>query len=221
MSPGLAQSLASGSWENDGSFVLQTTNYSEANELSLHLRAGALPAKLDVENGTSTYISPTQGDRFKSVSLIIGLIATLAVALKVFYKYRDVRVAAPMVAVAMTEVVILLGVAALINYPIDLAVVGGLIAVIGTGVDDLIIIANEVLAKGDVNSSRVFRSRFKKAFWVIGSAAVTTIIAMSPLVVLSLGDLRGFAIFTIIGVIVGVAITRPAYGDVLERLLID
>lgn len=221
MSPGLAEDIASGNWKRTGSFVLQTENQSEAQSLALHLRAGALPAKLDMDSGTSTYVSATQGDHFKKSGLLIGLLATLAVALKVFYRYRDVRVAAPMVATAMCEVVILLGFAAGLGYPIDLAVIGGLIAVIGTGVDDLIIIANEVLAKGDVKSQRIFRSRFKKAFWVIGAAAVTTIVAMSPLMVMSLGDLRGFAIFTIVGVIVGVCITRPAYGDVLEKMLTE
>jgi preprotein translocase subunit SecD len=91
--------------------------------------------------------------------------------------------------------------------------------VIGTGVDDLIIIADGVLAQGDVHSDRVFDNRFRKAFWVIGVAAMTTIIAMSPLAVLSLGDLRGFAIITILGVLVGVVITRPAYGDILRNLM--
>jgi preprotein translocase subunit SecD len=37
--------------------------------------------------------------------------------------------------------------------------------------------------------------------------------------VLSLGDLQGFAIFTILGVLVGVLLTRPAYGDILRALL--
>jgi preprotein translocase subunit SecD len=126
-----------------------------------------------------------------------------------------------MILTAFSEVLILLGVAAYLGYPLDLAVIAGFIAVIGTGVDDLIIIADEVMSEGDVSSQRVFDSRFKRAFWVIGVAAGTTIIAMSPLAVLSLGDLRGFAIFTILGVIVGVAITRPAYGDILRHLLTD
>jgi preprotein translocase subunit SecD len=52
-------------------------------------------------------------------------------------------------------------------------------------------------------------------------AALTTIVAMSPLFVLSLGQLRGFAIITIVGVIIGVAVTRPAYGDVLRKLMLD
>jgi preprotein translocase subunit SecD len=41
---------------------------------------------------------------------------------------------------------------------------------------------------------------------------------MSPLAILSLGDLQGFAIFTILGVVAGVLLTRPAYGDILRNL---
>jgi preprotein translocase subunit SecD len=77
------------------------------------------------------------------------------------------------------------------------------------------------MSEGEVNSRRVFQSRFRKAFWVIGAAAATTIIAMSPLAVLGLGDLQGFAIFTILGVLVGVLLTRPAYGDILRELLTE
>ncbi len=126
-----------------------------------------------------------------------------------------------MVVTAFSEVVILLGFAAYLGYPLSLSVIASFIAVLGTGVDDLVIIADEVMAEGEVSSQRVFSSRFKKAFWVIGVAAATTIIAMSPLAVLNLGELRGFAIFTILGVLVGVLITRPAYGDILRYLLTD
>ena len=136
----------------------------------------------------------------------------------VFVRYRDVRVAAPMIVTALSEVFLLLGFAAGIGYPLDLSVIAGFIAVIGTGVDDLIIIADEVLAEGGASSQRVFKSRFRRAFWVIGVAAATTVIAMSPLAILSLGDLQGFAIFTILGVLIGVIITRPAYGDILQLL---
>ncbi|KTG08944.1 preprotein translocase subunit SecD [Haloprofundus marisrubri] len=224
MSPGLAEDMQSGQWESNPRFILQTSNYSEAQQLAINLRAGALPAPLDIGPGgagTSSYISPTQGENFRMNSLITGIIAVLAVSGVVFFRYGSARVAAPMVLTALSEVVILLGAAAWLGYPLDLAVIGGFIAVIGTGVDDLIIIADEVMAEGDVKSRKVFQSRFKKAFWVIGAAAATTIIAMSPLAVLSLGDLRGFAIFTILGVLVGVLVTRPAYGDILRTLLTD
>ena len=221
MSPGLADSLRSGEWAGNPVFQLQTTNVTEAQEVSINLRAGALPARLDFSEesgGTTSFISPSQGADFRTNSLITGIIAVLAVSGTVFVRYRDVRVAAPMIVTALSEVVILLGFAAGIGYPLDLSVIAGFIAVIGTGVDDLIIIADEVMAEGEINSRRVFQSRFRKAFWVIGAAAATTIIAMSPLAILSLGDLQGFAIFTILGVLVGVLITRPAYGDILRSL---
>jgi preprotein translocase subunit SecD len=222
MSDTLAASLRNGEWADDPRFQLQTRDFSEAQEVGVNLRAGALPAPLDTsgeDGGTSSYISPSQGSDFKRNSLLTGIIAVLAVSGAVFLRYGDTRVALPMVLTALSEVVVLLGFAAGIGYPLDLSVIAGFIAVIGTGVDDLIIIADEVMAEGDVNSNRVFQSRFRKAFWVIGAAAVTTIIAMSPLAVLSLGDLQGFAIFTILGVLVGVLITRPAYGDILRVLL--
>jgi preprotein translocase subunit SecD len=104
---------------------------------------------------------------------------------------------------------------------LDLSHIAGFIAVIGTGVDDLIIIADEILQEGEVRTGRVFESRFRKAFWVIGAAAVTTIIALSPLAVLSLGDLQGFAIVTIVGVVIGVLVTRPAYGNILRNIVLE
>ena len=217
MQPGLAESMRDGSWANDPGFRLMATDFQDAQRISLNLRAGAIPAQLGIEQGTSSFISPTQGENFRLFGVIIGALAVLAVAGMVFLRYRNPKVALPMTVTAFSEVYILLGFAALVQYPVDLAVVAGFIAVVGTGVDDLVIIADEVMSEGEVKSRKVFDSRFRRAFWVIGAAAATTIIAMSPLMILSLGDLSGFAIFTILGVLVGVLITRPAYGDILRR----
>lgn len=221
MGPDLARSMENGEFEQDPGFIMQTTNMSEARELQIHLNAGALPAALNMDQGTSYYLAPSLAEEFKLYSLITGLMAVLAVSITVFFRYGDPKVAAPMLVTALSEVVILLGFAAAIQLPLDLSHIAGFIAVIGTGVDDLVIIADEVMAEGEVHSSRVFQSRFRKAFWVIGAAAATTIVAMSPLAVLSLGDLQGFAIITILGVLVGVLVTRPAYGDILRSLLTD
>jgi len=220
MDDGLARSMARGSWADSGNFRLTTTSFSDAETISINLRAGALPAELDISGqGTSSTISATQGENFRLYSAITGVFAVFAVAGMVFVRYREPRVALPMILTALAEVYALLGFAALVGYPLELAVIAGFIAVVGTGVDDLVIIADEVMSEGEVNSRTVFDSRFRRAFWVIGAAAATTIVAMSPLMVLSLGDLSGFAIFTILGVLIGVLITRPAYGDILRRLL--
>jgi preprotein translocase subunit SecD len=221
MSPDLGESMASGNWVNDPVFQMIVPTQQDAHNLAVNLQSGALTAPLDFEKEQTYSLEPALADQFKTYSLLIGVLSVLTVSGMVYLRYNDPRVAAPMVVTALAEVVILLGFAALIRMPLDLSHVAGFIAVVGTGVDDLIIIADEVMDDGDVSSQRVFESRFRKAFWIIGAAAATTIIALSPLAILSLGDLRGFAIITILGVLIGVLITRPAYGDILQRLLTD
>jgi len=216
--PELGRSFASGGFQQDPTFVINAENFSEARRLQVNLQAGELRAPLNFEAGTQYQLEPALAQNFKENSLLTGIAAVIAVTLMVYFRYGDPKVAFPMVVTALSEVVILLGFAAVVQLQLDLSHIAGLIAVIGTGVDDLIIIADEVQYEGDVDSSTVFQSRFRKAFWVIGAAAATTIIAMSPLAVLSLGDLQGFAIVTIMGVLIGVLVTRPAYGDILRRL---
>ncbi|MFB6135502.1 MAG: preprotein translocase subunit SecD [Halobacteriaceae archaeon] len=220
LGPSLANDIDKGVFVESPGFVVTANNYSQARQLQINLQAGALPAPLDSRNDTVNYISPAFAGSAKANAFLTGIVAVLAVSLVVFLRYGEVRVAAPMVLTALSEVVILLGFAASVGLALDLSHIAGFIAVIGTGVDDLVIIADEVMAE-EVSSSRVFRSRFRKALWIIGAAAATTIIAMSPLAILSLGDLRGFAIVTILGVLVGVLLTRPAYGDILRSLLTD
>jgi len=217
---GLAELYASGEFAKSPTFQMQTRNMSEARELEISLRAGRLPAPLNFEESRSTQLEPSLAQRFKLNSLLVGIMAVFAVSGMVYLRYRNPRVALPMVVTAMSEVLILLGFVSLVQYPLNLSHIAGFIAVIGTGVDDLIIIADEILQQGEVATGRVFQNRFRKAFWVIGAAAATTILAMTPLTVLGLGDLSGFAIVTIVGVLVGVLVTRPAYGDILRNLVL-
>ncbi|MFW6436805.1 MAG: preprotein translocase subunit SecD [Halococcoides sp.] len=223
MNRNLAAQFAQETWTDDPRFIIMTgDNRTTAQELSVNLRAGALPTDLDVQGGQTFTIEPSLGARFKVFGLLTGLVALLAVAGVVFLRYNRTRVAGPMVVTAAAEVYLLLAFAAGIGLSLDLSHIAGLIAVVGTGADDLIIIADEILQrKGEIATGRVFKNRLWKAFWVIGAAAATTIVAMSPLAILELGDLRGFAIVTIAGVLIGVIVTRPAYGDILRHLVLN
>ncbi len=219
MAPSLASSMQSGTWADDPSFILQTGSYEEAQNLAVNLRAGVMPAQLDIGAGEVSFVSAQQGDQFRFIAVIIGILATLTVATSVSLRYGKIKIAAPMMITASAEVIILLAIAALLNYPIDVAVIAGFVAVIGTGVDDLIIIADQVMGgKNPARSSKIFDRRFKKALGIILGAAGTTILALGPLAILELNELQGFAIFTIIGVIAGIVLTRPAYGDMLRYL---
>ena len=62
-------------------------------------------------------------------------------------------------------------------------------------------------------------SKIKRAFSIVFMSAGTLIFAMLPLLFMGLGILKGFAITTILGVIIGVFITRPAYAEIVDWLL--
>ena len=59
----------------------------------------------------------------------------------------------------------------------------------------------------------------KKAMFVIMATFGAMFAAMLPLLSIGAGAVRGFAITTIIGIIVGYLITRPSYLAVLEEIL--
>jgi preprotein translocase subunit SecD len=98
-----------------------------------------------------------------------------------------------------------------INPTLNLPAVAGIIAAVGTGVDDQIVMADE----GRETHLRDLWDRIKRAFFIIFTAAASTIGAMIPLYFVGAGALQGFAITTIIGVLIGIFITRPAYAQIL------
>ncbi|KKG10491.1 preprotein translocase subunit SecD [Methanosarcina sp. 2.H.T.1A.6] len=190
---------------------------TEAEALQIHLRAGALPVNVVLVG--SGHVDASLGEQFKTEAVIAGLLSLIAVAAVVFRRYRRPEILVPMVGTSVSEVIMILGVAAAIGWQLDLAAIAGIIAAIGTGIDHLVIITDEVLYEGKLPPTKVFLSRIGKAFAIIFGAAATTIIAMSPLVVMGFGALKGFAITTIIGVFIGVVIARPVYGVVIKELL--
>jgi preprotein translocase subunit SecD len=186
-------------------------------QLYIHLRAGALPVEVDVIG--SWQVPAALGAQFKEQTILAGILALLMVALTIFLRYRQKNILIPMVATSVSEVFMILGFAAAIGWQLDLPAIAGIIAVIGTGIDHLVIITDEVLYEGRMPSKKVYLSRIARAFAIIFAAAATTIIAMSPLLFMGFGALKGFAITTIVGVLIGVLIARPVYGRVIRELL--
>jgi len=180
------------------------------------LTTGSLPIKLNIIK-TDT-ISPILGEEFVRNALFVGLIAIAAVVVVVFIRYRNLKVALPMLVTSLSEVIILLGFASLIGWNLDLAAIAGIIIVVGTGIDHQIIITDETI-RGEKGSIFNWKERIKRAFFIIMAAYLTTFVAMIPLMFAGAGLLKGFAITTIIGISIGVFITRPAYATVVELLV--
>lgn len=190
---------------------------SDANRLNIHLKSGALPVSVNIA-GSGGVTAPL-GERYKMMALLAGFFALLTVAFVIFYRYREPGIVLPMVLINASEILILLGFISLIKFQLDLPTIAGLIAVLGTGIDQLVIITDEILHEGKVPSPTIYLKRLSRALSIIVTAAATVFIAMAPLALMDLSTLKGFAIITILGVLVGVIITRPAYGKIIMEIL--
>lgn len=181
---------------------------------------GSLPFKLKIEK--IEMISPRLGEGFTNRILIAAVFAILAVSLLIFVRYRKFKVSIALIAVSLSEVLIILGIAALIKWNLDLPSIAGIMAAIGTGIDSQLIILDEARVKGES-----IRQKIKKALFIIFTAFATTFVALIPLTgalsfmgigAVSAGLLKGFAVTTIIGISVGVLISRPAFADIARQL---
>jgi preprotein translocase subunit SecD len=186
---------------------------AQMNKLQTVLLTGSFPFKLEIEKIDT--ISPVLGSAFINNALLVGLFAILAVVLVVFIRYRNPKIAIPMLITSLSEVILILGFAAVAKYNLDLAAIAGIIAAVGTGVDHQIIIIDEVLEKSSEYSYR-WKQKLKRAFTIILAAYFTTVAAMAPLFYAGAGLLRGFALVTIVGVTIGVFLTRPAFAAMIQ-----
>ncbi|MFH1638359.1 MAG: hypothetical protein ABIB71_08090 [Candidatus Woesearchaeota archaeon] len=184
------------------------------NKLQTILITGSLPFELEVDKLDS--ISPILGRSFVKNSILVGLVALIAVALVIFIRYRNLKIILPMMITSTSELVLILGFAALTHWNLDTASIAGIIAAIGTGVDHQIVIIDEVSKSGEKFMN--WKQQIKRAFFIIFVAYVTTVAAMIPLWNAGAGLLRGFALTTIVGVSIGVFITRPAFAAIAEKL---
>ena len=121
-----------------------------------------------------------------------------------------------MVATLLSEMILILGFAALVGWNLDLAGIAGIIIVAGTGVDHLIVITDETI-KGETVSD--WKRRIKNAMFIVMGAYLTTLTGMIPLLWAGAGLLKGFALTTIAGISFGVLVARPAYAAMIEILL--
>ncbi|MBI2075710.1 MAG: hypothetical protein HYT72_00490 [Candidatus Aenigmarchaeota archaeon] len=198
-----------------GGAANQQEAVKEKARLQSILRSGSLPASIEIVQIDT--ISPNLGLGFLQNTLVAGLAALLGVASVILIRYRSIRFVLPMLAVSFSEVIMILGMSVLIGSTIDLPAIAGIIAAIGTGVDSQIVMLDQALRK-EVQEYTL-REKLKRAFFIIFGSGGTIIAAMIPLLFLGLGVLRGFAITTIIGVLVGILIARPAFGIIIERIV--
>lgn len=182
------------------------------------IETGSMPSKLSVLKVDT--ISPALGKNFLINALVVALAIIIAVAIILLVIYRKPIVILPMVVALFSEIVLILGSSVIINWTLDLAAIAGILLILGTGVDHLVVITDGVL-KGSNKEElyQTWKSKIQKSMYIVFGAYLTSVVAMLPLLGAGAGLLRGFAITTILGLTFGVFITRPAYAKVIETLL--
>jgi preprotein translocase subunit SecD len=229
-SPEIGADLANGVPSTDvqvsGTEQSAAAAQQQAKSIQVVLQSGALPVKVSIVGIDA--VSAELGSQFKNGALIAGLLALLVIAVIVFIRYRSPLLVIPIIVTSIAELILILGVASVTHWNIDLAAIAGILAAIGTGVDDQIIITDEVLKKGIQTKRSVTALKFKinNAFFIIFASAATLIAAMLPLAYVGfsrgatgIGLLAGFAFTTIVGVLIGIFITRPIYAKFIVLLL--
>lgn len=187
----------------------------EAKDLALVLRFGALPVELETQQ-TQT-VSATLGRDALDAGIIAGIVGIVLVTLFMVAYYRVLG------AIAMASFVVGAGLLwAIIAWlgetqglALTLAGVTGLIVSVGVSVDSNIVYYENV--KEDVRAGRPVRTAieraFSEAFSTIVKADVSTLIGAGLIYWISIGPVRGFALFlgiaTLLDLFVAYFFMRP------------
>ncbi len=184
----------------------------EMNHLQTILVTGSLPYKLEIVKLDT--ISPVLGKEFLNSILLAAAAALFVVAVIIFFRYKRFKSSIALLITSISEIIIILGIASFIDWNLDLPSIAGILATIGTGIDQQIIILDEARQTNVLS----LKQRLKRAFAIIMGAYFTALVALLPLMWAGAGLLKGFAITTIIGITAGVLITRPAFSDMVKKI---
>ena len=184
----------------------------EMHKLQTILITGSLPYKLEIVKLDT--ISPILGKDFIKSIFLAAIAALIAVVIIIFIRYKKFKSSIALLITSLSEIIIILGIASLIDWNLDLPSIAGIIAAIGTGIDSQIIILDES-KQGKLLS---IKQKMKRAFSIILGTYFTALVALLPLLWAGAGLLKGFAITTIIGISVGVLITRPAFAEMVKKI---
>src|SRR5690606_29722033 len=204
---------------NRGQIELGQAPLQEANDLALVLRAGALPAPLEIIEERT--IGPSLGADSVAKGKVAGVVGAVIVVLIMVGYYR-VAGALAVVARGVYGLIVLGGMAAL-NATLTAPGIAGLILSIGMAVDANVVIferIREELAAGRTARMAVDEG-FSNAMSAIVDSNITTLMTALILFEVGTGPVRGFAVTLSIGIIASffsaVYVTRTLFLLYLQR----
>jgi preprotein translocase subunit SecD len=192
--PVIREPIRGGSGQISGSFTVQS-----ANDLSILLRAGALPAPLTIieERTVGPGLGADSIAKGKLSSYVgAGLVIAFMVATYgLFGVFANIAVA--------VNVAMIFGVLSLLNATLTLPGIAGIVLTVGIAVDSNVLIYERI--REEVRAGRTpinaIDAGFSRALATILDSNITTFIAAAVLFYIGTGPVRGFAVTLGIGII--------------------
>ena len=191
----------------------------QANDLSLMLRTGSLPASISYLDTRS--IGPSLGAASIHQGVVAAVAGMLAVMVFMLVYYRGAGINADLALVL--NLIILLGFMGFTGATLTLPGIAGVILTIGMGVDSNVLIferIREELRLGKTAAAAI-HDGFAHAWTTIFDTHVTTIVSAGILFIFGTGPVKGFAVTLVFGLLANlftaVFVSRVIFDYLLEK----
>ncbi|MDR3472689.1 MAG: protein translocase subunit SecD [Devosia sp.] len=192
--PVIQQPITGGTGQISGNFTPQS-----ANDLAVLLRAGALPASLDIVEERS--VGPSLGADSIRSGITAGIVAAvlvvsfMVVAYGLFGFFADISL--------MLNIVLILASLSLLGATLTLPGIAGIVLTLGMAVDANVLIYERIREEQNSGKSvlAAIDAGFKRAWGTIIDSHLTQLIAAVVLFFLGSGPVQGFAVTLGLGIL--------------------
>ncbi|MFC1480508.1 protein translocase subunit SecD [Candidatus Omnitrophota bacterium] len=207
--PVIRERIPSGRAQITGNFSVQ-----EAKDISLILRAGALPAPVEIIEERS--VGPALGKDSVQKGIRAIMIGGLCILIFMAAYYLFAGVIADFALIL--NILIITGALSYFGATLTLPGIAGLVLTIGMAVDANVLIFERIREESRLGKSlkAAIHAGYDKAFWTILDANVTTLITALILFQFGTGPVRGFATTLSIGILASMFTAL-----VVTRLVLD
>jgi len=193
--PVIQERIGGGKAQISGKFSME-----EAQDLAIVLRAGALPAPVEIIQNLT--VGPSLGrdsiEKGVKATIIAGILVVLFMI--VYYKLSGIIADFAM----LLNLVILVGALAALDATLTLPGIAGIILTIGMGVDSNVLILERI--REELRLGKPVRSAidagYDKAFITIVDSHVTTLLTAVILFLFGTGPIKGFAVTLSLGILI-------------------
>ena len=191
----------------------------EAKDLAIVLRAGNLPAPVNIVEERT--VGPSLGSDSIKAGFKAALIGMIIVVLFMMIYYKISGVIADFALIC--NILIIMAALTMLNASLTLPGIAGIILTIGMAVDANVLIFERI--REEIRSGKTVRTAidngYKKAVITIADANITTLITAIVLYQFGTGPIKGFAVTLSLGILASmftaIVVTRAIFDNIVTR----